>query len=215
MKYTLGILDEESDQIELIEDCFSDDFSIVKIEFVNSIDDLLDIIKSEKIDIISIDYKLKDHNSGFPFNGDYFFSELLDKFGDFPAFVLTNDVENAKKESKKINPRFIVDKGTIHSFIDPKNEKMKTDFISELNLEIEVHKSKIESDIAELKELEVILEQGKSLDDKENRYLELNNKLSKSISGYDSLPHTYFSKDTNDRLDTLIKQTEDLLKKLG
>ncbi|KAF2082010.1 hypothetical protein [Flavobacterium sharifuzzamanii] len=215
MKYTLGILDEETDQIELIEACFQDDFNIVKIDSIDSIDDLLDIIKSEKIDVLSIDYKLKDHNSGFIFNGDYFFSELLDKFGDFPAFVLTNDVENAKKESKKINPRFIVDKAEIHSFINPANEKAKNSFIEELKLEIQVHKNKIDSDIAELKELELILEQGKTLDDKENRYIELNNKLSRSISGYDSLPHTYFSQATNDRLDILIKQTEEILNKLG
>jgi hypothetical protein len=59
-----------------------------------------------------------------------------------------------------------------------------------------------------------LLEKGEKLGDKENRYIELNNKLSKSLSGYNALPQTYFSKDTNDRLDSLIKQTEALLKKL-
>ena len=113
MKYTLGVLDEEAEQIETIEAIFEDVFKIVKIEFASSIEELMDIIKSEKIDVLSIDYKLKDHNSGFPFNGDYFFNELWDKFGDFPAFVLTQDVDNAKKESKKINPRFVVDKEQI------------------------------------------------------------------------------------------------------
>lgn len=214
MKYTLGILDEDKDQIELIETCFQNDFNIVKINFVESIDHLLNIIKSEKIDVLSIDYKLKDHNSGIPFNGDYFFNELWDKFGDFPAFVLTQDVDSAKKESKKINPRFVVDKANIHSFIDPKNSNEKNIFVSELILEIEVHKNKIEADAAELKILESILEKGEELDDKENRYIELNNKLSKSISGYEALPHTFFSKETNDRLDILIQQTEKLLKKL-
>lgn len=214
MKYTLGILDEEKEQIELIEDCFEKDFNVVKIDFVNSIEDLIDIIKSEKIDLISIDYKLKDHNSGIPFNGDYFFNELLEKFGDFPAFVLTQDVENAKKESKKINPRFIVDKSLIHSFFDPKNKAVKEKFVEELILEIQIHQNKIQSDIEELKKLEAILGLGEKLGEQENRYIELNNKLSKSISGYDALPQTYFSKETNDRLDLLIKQTEELLKKL-
>jgi hypothetical protein len=214
MKYKLGIFDEEVDQIELIEECFNDDFKIVKISYVSNIDDLISIIKSEKIDVLSIDYKLKDHNSGIFFNGDYFFNELWDRFGDFPVFVLTQDVDNAKKESKKINPRFIVDKSEIHSFLDPINEVKKKKFVEELILEIQIHQNKIEEDIAELKELEAIFEKMKDLGSRENRYIELNNKLSKSISGYDALPHTYFSKATNDRLDSLIMQTEKLLKKL-
>ena len=131
MKYTLGILDEEASQIETIEAVFEDVFNIVKIEFASSIEELMDIIKSEKIDVLSIDYKLKDHNSGFQFNGDYFFNELWDKFGDFPAFVLTQDVANAKKESKKINPRFVVDKELIHSFLDPQKQSDKKTFVEE------------------------------------------------------------------------------------
>jgi len=214
MKYKLGVFDEEAEQIELIEECFNDDFKIVRINFVNTIDDLINIIKSEKIDVLSIDYKLKDHNSGISFNGDYFFNELWDKFGDFPVFVLTQDVDNAKKESKKINPRFIVDKAEIHSFIDPMNDSKKKKFVEELILEIQIHQNKIEEDIAELKELEAILEEGKDLGSRENRYIELNNKLSISISGYNAIPQTYFSKATNDRLDSLISQTEALLKKL-
>ena len=81
-------------------------------------------------------------------------------------------------------------------------------------MEIEVHQNKIEEDIAELKTLEVLIENGEKLVDKENRYIELNNKLSKSISGYDAIPQKYFSEGTNERLDFLIKQTEELLKKL-
>ncbi len=214
MKYTLGVLDEEAEQIETIEAIFEDVFKIVKIEFASSIEELMDIIKSEKIDVLSIDYKLKDHNSGFPFNGDYFFNELWDKFGDFPAFVLTQDVDNAKKESKKINPRFVVDKEQIYSYINPDYAANKKKFVEELILEIEVHQNKIEEDIAELKTLEVLIENGEKLVDKENRYIELNNKLSKSISGYDAIPQKYFSEGTNERLDFLIKQTEELLKKL-
>ena len=216
MKYTLGILDEEQTQIDLISECFKNSFNIVKIDYVEEVDDLIDIIKSEKVDIISIDYKLKDHNSSMQFNGDYFFKELIDKFDGFPAFVLTQDVSSAKNESKKISPRFIVDKTVIHNFLDPKNSQSKEDFIKELILEIEVHKDKIKEEIDELRKLEAILESKEKLDeDKENRYIELNNKLAKSISGYSSLPQKYFSQDTNSRIDLLINKTEELLKKLS
>lgn len=214
MKYTLGILDEEIEQIDTIEAAFEDVFNIVKIEYAKSIEDLIDIIKSEKIDVLSIDYKLKDHNKGFEFNGDYFFNELLEKFGEFPAFVLTQNVLNAKKESKKINPRFIVDKEEIHSFLNPDNKVEKKKFVEDLIYEIEIHQNKIQEDINELKALESLLEKGEKLGDKENRYIELNNKLSKSLSGYDALPQKYFSEGTNERLDLIIKQTEELLKKL-
>lgn len=212
--YTLGILDEEIDQLDFIETCFKDSFKIVKIPTIESIDQLIDLIKSEKIDALTIDYKLKENSSVIPFNGDYFFREIYDKFGDFPAFVLTQDVFSAKNESKKISPRFIVDKAIIHSFADPKNDQQRLEFIADLKNEILVHQNSIEEDLKEFKELEAILEQGESLLEKENRYLELNNKLSKSISGYNAISNKYFAKDTLDRLDEIINQTQELLNKL-
>ena len=60
-----------------------------------------------------------------------------------------------------------------------------------------------------------MIEREEKLGDKENRYIELNNKLSKSISGYDAIPQKYFSEGTNERLDILIKHTEELLTKLN
>lgn len=214
-EYTLGILDEEEDEIDLIQTCFEDHFNISPIKSIKSIEELIEIIKQEKIDVISIDYKLRDHNSDIPHNGDYFFNELFEKFGDFPAFVLTRDVANARHQSKKISPRFIVDKMDIHNFVTPNFKKEKEKFIDDLKLEIEVHKNKIEEDSQELSSLQIMLnEQGNLTSEEENRYIELNHRLSKSISGHSQVPITYFSKQTNDKLDFLIEKTEDLLQKL-
>lgn len=213
-KYTLGILDEEESEVEVIEACFEDDFNISKITSISTIEDLIQIIKQEKIDVISIDYKLRDHNSDIPFNGDYFFNELMEKFGDFPAFVLTQDVNNARNQSKKINPRFIVDKADIHSFISGSKIEEKKKFIEDLKLEIEVHRNKIEVDSNELLHLQNTIQEGAKLSgEQQNRYIELNNRLSKLTTGYSPIPITYFSEETNNRLDNLIKKTEDLLKK--
>ncbi|GEM_PF-1838681 len=214
-KYTLGILDEEESEIEVIRACFEDDFNIIAIPTISSIDDLINTIKEDKIDVLSIDYKLKDHNSEIPHNGDYFFTELMDRFGDFPAFVLTRDVDNARNQSKKINPRFIVDKTTIHLFLtdDYKNEKLK--FIEDLQFEIIVHRNKIDEYINELNTIQETMDSGAEITGKDqNRYMELNNRLAKSISGYSQIPITYFSKETNDRLDDLIEKTEELLNRL-
>lgn len=214
-KYTLGILDEEDTEIEIIEACFESDFNISKINTVSSIEELIEIIKNERIDVISIDYKLRDHNSDIPYNGDYFFNELLEKFGDFPAFVLTQDVNNARNHSKKINPRFIVDKKDIHTYVSGQKEDAKKKFIEDLQFEIEVHRNKIEDDSQELKYLQEKIDTGQDITGEEqNRYIELNNRLSKSISGTSHIPVTYFSQETNKRLDTLIEKTEKLLDKL-
>lgn len=214
-KYTLGILDEEESEIEVIEACFEDDFNITRISSINSIEELIQIIKEEKIDVLSIDYKLKDHNSEIPYNGDYFFTEIMERFGDFPAFVLTRDVENARNQSKKINPRFIVDKTNIHNYLLKEFKDDKEKFIEDLQFEIIVHRNKVEEDIAELKELQELIDNGGDISGKDqNRYMELNNRVEKSISGYSQIPMTYFSKETNDRLDDLIQKTEDLLNKL-
>ncbi|KNB62257.1 hypothetical protein [Chryseobacterium sp. Hurlbut01] len=213
-EYTLGILDEEETEIEVIETCFENEFNIITISSINSVDDLINIIKEEKIDVLSIDYKLKDHNSNIPYNGDYFFTEIMERFGDFPAFVLTRDVENARNQSKKINPRFIVDKEDIHKFMLDKFKEEKNKFIEDLQFEIVVHRNKIAEDVAELQELQELMDSQDLSGSDQNRYMELNNRIEKSISGYSQIPMTYFSKETNDRLDDLIQKTEDLLNKL-
>ena len=48
----------------------------------------------------------------------------------------------------------------------------------------------------------------------ENDYINLNFELSRYISGASYIPITYFTQASNERLDSLIAKTENILKKL-
>lgn len=208
--YTIAILDEEQKERNKFTNFFEKDFNVVELLSVKSIDDLIDKIKSDNIDAIAIDYKLKDHGSDFQENGDYFFKSLNEKIQNYPAFILTQDPDHTKKESKKINPLFIVDKAKLHETDTTKKES----FINDIKNLIANYKNDLNSKIVRLKELEKI----KDTDDfstYENEYLSLNNELSKAIIGYSPIPLKFFSKETNEKLDEIISKTGELLNRIS
>lgn len=208
--YTIAILDEEQKERDKFINFFEKSFNVVELQRVKSIDDLIDRIKSDNIDAIAIDYKLKDHGSDFQENGDYFFNSLIEKIQNYPAFILTQDPEHTKKESKKINPLFIVDKAKLHET----DSTIKESFINDITNLIANYKNDLKAKIERLKELEKI----KGTDDFskcENEYLTLNNELSKAIIGYSPIPLKFFSKATNEKLDEIISKTDELLNRIS
>jgi hypothetical protein len=208
--YTIAIMDEEAKERNHFINFFEDSFTVIEIPFVSSVDELIEKIKSDKIDAIAIDYKLKDHNSRFKENGDYFFKEIISRLQDFPSFVLTQDAEKAKQESKLIKPRFIIDKEILHSQDKADVKKFK----NEVKLEIKNYKTLFSSKLKRLKELEKQKKSKGLNQDQENEYLTLNNEVSQSITGYKSLPLKYFSQETNKKLDEIISKTDSLIENI-
>ena len=210
-KYTIAIMDEEPNERNKFINFFENDFNVIEITYVLNIDELIEKIKSEHIDAIAIDYKLKDHKSKFVENGDFFFKQLISKLQEFPSFVLTKDSEKAKKESKLIKPRFIIDKEILHST----DEKKVSEFLEEIKMEITSYKSSFDNKLARLKELRERRKE-KNLDQSlENEYLILNNEISLSLTGYETLPMKYFSQETNAKLDEIISETNKLIRKIS
>lgn len=210
-KFTIAIMDEEIKERNFFTNFFEDDFNVVGIPFVSSVDELIEKIKSEHIDAIAIDYKLKDHRSKFVENGDYFFKQLISRLQDFPSFVLTQDAEKAKRESKLIKPRFIIDKKILHS---QSNKDIKQ-FKDEVKHEIKTYKSLFANKLKRLKELQKIRKTKEFNEEFENEFLNLNNEVAQSLTGYETLPLKYFSQETNKKLDEIISKTDELIKKIS
>lgn len=209
-KYTIAVLDEEIKERNKFVNFFENDFNVIPINYVSDIDKLIEEIKSDSIDAIAIDYKLRDHKNRFKKNGDYYFKELMERLNDFPAFILTQDSKTAKNESKLIKPRFIIDK-EIYAL----SGISKKEFLQDIRNEIKAYKSTIEEKIKRLKQLEK-LKKSKQLDEVlENEYLKLNNDLIESFSGGNKLPMKYFSSETNEKLDEIINKTDKLIKKIN
>lgn len=208
--YTIAILDEEQKERDKFLNFFEKNFNVIELTEIISIDDLVERIKSDKIDALAIDYKLKDHGSDFKENGDYFFKSLVEKIENFPAFILTQDPEHAKLESKRINPLFIIDKAKLNEIDTIKKQQ----FMSDISSMIESYKLEFNTKIERLNELEKIKNSSTDFENYENEYLELSNSLSKSIIGKNPIPLKFFSKDTNEKLDEIISKTEELLNKI-
>ncbi|MGZ4055280.1 MAG: hypothetical protein ACXVPU_03195 [Bacteroidia bacterium] len=212
IKYTIAIMDEEQKERNRFINFFEDDFNVIEIPFAATVDKLIEIIKSDKIDAIAIDYKLREHNSKFKENGDVYFKQLIDRLQDFPSFILTQDALKAKKESKLIKPRFIIDKKILHSQIVAETKQFK----EEVKLEIKTYKTQFDIKLKRLKQLEKIKSSKAGLSEElENEYLNLNNEIAQSLSGYKSLPLKYFSQDTNKKLDEIISKTDEFIKKIS
>ena len=210
-KYTIAIMDEEVKERNTFVNFFENDFNVIEIPYVSTIDELIEKIKSDHIDSIAIDYKLKDHKSKFSENGDFFFKQLISRLQEFPSFVLTQDAEKAKKESKLIKPRFIIDKRILHS---QDNNEVKN-FKDEIKQEIKTYKNLFGSKLKRLKELQKIRKANGLNEALENEFLNLNNEVAQSLTGYDTLPLKYFSQETNKKLDEIISKTDDLIKKIS
>lgn len=209
LPYTISILDEEDQERDSFFNYF-EHFGFNCFEGLHcqaTAEELIDTIRSENIDAIAIDYKLMEHGDFYKQNGDYFFKELNETLFNFPSFIITNDPADAKRKSSKINPFFILDK---------KRMKLEESGLAdEIKTIIKNYKDEIEQLTEELKNLEEKRIKKKLLPNQEHRYIEINDILGKTVNNNNLLSKTFYSNDTNDRLDILIEKTEDLLNKIS
>ncbi len=213
-KYTIAIIDEEIEQRDQFEFVFGKLFNVIKIASYDTIENLIGLIKSENIDAVAIDYRLTEHNSSFNDNGDFFFKEIRKNLFEFPVFILTRDSEEIKKTCKTVDPSFILDKLNISYGKGDGDREKEEAFLESINTKITVYKNNLQEKIDRLSELETIRKNNpENFIVVENEYINLNFELSKYISGA-NLAVTYFTKASNDKLDSLISKTEDMLRKL-
>lgn len=211
-KYTIAIIDEEQEQREQFDFVFGKKFNVFEIDTFDSIDNLINTIKSESIDAVAIDFRLTEHNTSFKDNGDFFFKEIRKYLFEFPVFILTRSSDEVKNICKTVDPSFIMDKENINY---GKGELEKEElFLESIKTKIEVYKNGVNEKVNRLSELENIRRtKPEEFVEVEAEYINLNFELSKYISGT-NLPFTFFTKASNDKLDALISKTVDVLKKL-
>lgn len=211
-KYTIAIIDEEQAQRDQFEFVFSKLFNVVQIDSYESTDSLIALIKSENIDAIAIDYRLTEHHSTFKNNGDFLFKEIRKYLFEFPVFILTRSSDEVKTICKTVDPGFIVDKENI-SFGRGEQEKERL-FLESIVTKINIYKSDLQEKIDKLNQLEELRKKKPTEFERfEAEYINLNFELSKYIYGA-QVPFTFFTQQSNDKLDVLIAKTEDILKKL-
>lgn len=212
MAYKIAILDEEQSERDEFINFFENNFDVYEIPELESVDNLIDLIKGEHIDAIAIDYRLKEHGNYFEYNGDYYLNKINEILFKFPAFIITNDPANAKKESPKVIPFFILNKEKLHS-TNPEEREL---FINDIQNYITSYKNEVTSKVEELESLTRLkADKGVLNPVEEDRFIELNNFLDKTLDNRSNLPRSFYSQDTNSILNNLLNSSNQILQKLN
>ena len=204
-KFKLGILDEYQDDIDDFLLFFENDFEIKIVEISENQDEIINRIIEANLDAIAIDYKLMEHNTTIRFNGDVIYNSLIDRLYDFPAFILTNYVPDASKSN--IRDEFkIIPKRWTKAGNDEGNE-----LIEKIKLSITKYKKRLDDAEKELLELVDKKTKNKLTGKEEDRLIELDTMLEKTIDKKDSIPKKW--KEEKSEISKLIELAEDIIKK--
>lgn len=142
-KYTIGYIDEDLKQVKKYQRRFRDfGIEVIGYEFNKgmSLDELMGQVYSSPIDLLMIDYKLRETNL-VAFNGEAVESEFYDKRPLFPYIIFTNKVDQAEPFVEDWSKIF--DKDEIFNEIEEDKEKVQH-FITTLIKKIEQYRSHIE-----------------------------------------------------------------------
>jgi len=142
-KYKIGYIDEDVKQVKKYQRRFRDfEIEIIGYDFQKgmSLEELMFQVYSSPIDLLMIDYKLRETNL-VSFNGEAVESEFYDKRPLFPYIIFTNKVEQAEPFVEDWSKIF--DKEEIFSEEEEDKEKVQH-FITTLIKKIEQYRGHIE-----------------------------------------------------------------------
>ncbi|MDO6761588.1 hypothetical protein Q4566_15365 [Tamlana sp. 2_MG-2023] len=142
-KYKIGYIDEDVKQVKKYQRRFRDfEIEIIGYDFNKgmSLNELMVQVYSSPIDLLMIDYKLRETNL-VAFNGEAVESEFYDKRPLFPYIIFTNKVDQAEPFVEDWSKIF--DKDEIFSEEEEDKEKVQH-FITTLTKKIEQYRSHIE-----------------------------------------------------------------------
>lgn len=212
--YKIAIVDELNDDLQRFQlyvhkNDSERKFEVTAIEPYEERSELISDLLNQNLDAVITDYRLNEYNSKITYDGVDIVNDIQDRRKEFPCFVLTSFDDDAVKDSDDVNIVYV--KGIMNSGAET---KVKATFLDRVEKQIQKYKSKLANWAEELETLEKIRSQRLLNADEEDRYLELNNVLDRSVVGSASIPKTFYSQDTNARLDDIIKKTDEILKKI-
>lgn len=216
--YKLLFIDEEKDTLDDFQNYVEKFNSKVKLSSLvqlplQTIDDMIESIIKISPDALIVDHRLNEMKTDIKYNVEYNGTDLVEEFqkirNNFPCFILTAVDDEAVNQSDDVNIVYI--KQVIYSGSE---EKAKAKFLDKVIRQIEHYKSKIENAEKELRSL-LLKRKFNNVDiEIENRIIELDDFLEKSINANLSIPSEYKTLSNSNRLDSIINKVDELLKKL-
>lgn len=208
--YKIGFIDEEATQINTFYQTFKNDFEVYEFELNQNIEpeEIIFNAFNNHLDALIVDYRMDDY---FGFNGNVLVEKLDEINPFFPRIILTSYPLEALDFVDDAN---IVNTKEIWSG-DSDSARNLEIFTKKLNRVINSYYEKIKDNEIELKKLEEKRKTVSLEPTEEDRYIELNNFMSKIVGENKVLPRSFYSQETNAKLDSLIEKTEQMLEKLS
>lgn len=216
--YKLLFIDEEKDTLDDFANYVDDFPSKQKIQAITqlpfqSIEEMLEFIIKLAPDALITDFRLNEMKGDISYNVPYNGVDLVAEFQSirrhFPCFVLTALDDEAVGQSDDVNIVYI------KNILYKEEGNAKAKFLDRVISQVDHYRFKIEEAQKELAGLIQIRLEGKADYGIENRIIELDDFLEKSVDARSSIPKEFKSLSNTQRLDNLLSKVDQLLKKVG
>jgi|CXWL01.1.fsa_nt_gi CheY-like chemotaxis protein len=205
--YKIGFIDEDAGQRNHFYQAFKDDFvvHIIEPKKKSTEEELIFDALDNDVELLIIDYRMDDELS---FNGDSVARKLAAINPNLPVIVLTS--HEAEALGSVDDFRMVFDKSI---WDDPEGQEFAS-FKNKLKSLINNYETRVATAEKRLKELDDKLKVEGLLPSEEDEYVTLNTFLEQVLGKGNRINRQFYSKTTNDRLDSLMASTKELLEKV-
>lgn len=216
--YKILFIDEENDTLQDFEEFVDKSTLKAKIDPITifplaELDDMIEKIIKISPDAVISDYRLNELKTDIDYTVKYNGVELVEEFQSirnyFPCFVLTAVDDEAVNSSDDVNIVYV--KNLLYN---KEEGNAKAGFLERVISQIEHYKSRIKSSQTELAELIEIRKKGEANISIENRIIELDNFLEKTIDGKSVIPAEFKTLTNSNKLDSILTKVDQMLKKI-
>lgn len=213
MNYRILFIDEESNQQDYFKDYFEEiykDFTPECMFPSATIEEMLNKINDYSPDAIIADFRLNEKRTDIKYNVSYNGVELIkairEEREDFPCFVLTSHDDEAVNDTDDVNLIYV-------KAILTKDEA-QVKFAERIVSQIDKYRAKINKSKKEL--MQLISKRISGIADvrDEERIIELDSFLERSLGAYNSIPTKLKNLSNLEKLTSLIDKVDEILKKI-
>lgn len=204
-KYRVGYVEDDPFELRRFQQFADNDFEVIAYDLNEntSLESLFRKVIESGVSALVIDYDLKDKEF-VRFNGEEVVDKINEELHNFPVIILTAYEDDALDAVE--DPNIVYDKERMR---DEKQTLLKR-----IRIKIENYHKKLEESEAELlKLIEKNDKEGLSAWE-EDRMIELDNFLEKSVSKRDKIPSAWKRPGGLEKLNELVRKTDELLREM-
>lgn len=221
-KYKILFIDEETDSFDDFLDYVEKSTRAGEIEPITQLpledlDMMLERIFEISPDAIITDFNLNekrvDIDYNVPYNGTELLEAFLSKRTDFPFIVLTAFDDVAINETDDVNKIYV--KHILHKSNKEEATKARATFLDRVIASINHYQSKLKNAEEELIHLLEKKNAGEANYDEEQRIIELDGFIEKSVDKGSSIPNEYKLSSNTGKLGELLSRVDSIINKLN